>query len=434
MTFNDLGLSETLLKAVADKGYETPSPIQAKAIPYILQGKDILASAQTGTGKTAGFSMPMIQLLAKEPARKHRPIRALILTPTRELAAQVLEDVQSYSKYEDLRSTVIFGGVKQNPQVDKLKRGIDILVATPGRLMDLENQGFVNLRQVEFLVLDEADRMLDMGFLRDIKRIIAMMPEKRQNLLFSATFSKDIRRLATGLLTNPVTVEATPENSTAERVDQLAYRVDQSRKTELITKLIWEGNWHQVLVFTRTKHGANRLAQKLEKKKITAAAIHGNKSQGARTRALANFKSGEVSVLVATDIAARGLDIPLLPYVINFELPNVPEDYVHRIGRTGRAGAEGIAISLVSEDETEYVRGIEKLLGMQLDTKTIEGFEPTKGPVEGGKKRVKASGNSRSNPRGNNNRRPSNKSNQRRSNNNPNRRNNGGSSNSKSEG
>lgn len=392
MTFKDLGLSEALLKAVADKGYETPSPIQEKAIPRILEGKDVLASAQTGTGKTAGFAMPMIQLLAKEPPRQRRPIRALVLTPTRELASQVLEDIETYSKYEDLRSTVIFGGVKQNPQVDKLKRGIDILVACPGRLMDLESQGFIDLSQIEFLVLDEADRMLDMGFLRDIKRIIGMMPAKRQNLLFSATFSRDIRKLANGLLTNPVTVEATPENTTAERVDQIVYKVDQKRKTELITKLIWEGNWHQVLVFTRTKHGANRLVQKLEKSKITAAAIHGNKSQAARTKALANFKKGEVSVLVATDIAARGLDIPLLPYVINFELPNVPEDYVHRIGRTGRAGAEGIAISLVCAEELEYVRGIEKLLGMSLQQEVIEGFEPTKGPVEGGKKRVEGRG------------------------------------------
>jgi ATP-dependent RNA helicase RhlE len=277
---------------------------------------------------------------------------------------------------------VIFGGVKQNPQVSKLRGGIDILVATPGRLMDLQNQGFISLRDIEFLVLDEADRMLDMGFLRDIKKIMSMMPEKRQNLLFSATFSRDIRKLANGILNNPVTVEATPENSTAERVEQVAYRCDAKRKTELITKLIWDGNWHQVLVFTRTKHGANRLTEKLNKANITAAAIHGNKSQGARTRALSGFKAKEVSVLVATDIAARGLDIPLLPFVINFELPNVPEDYVHRIGRTGRAGAEGVAISLVSADEAEYVRGIEKLLGMPLPSMTIEGFEPTKGATE----------------------------------------------------
>ncbi|MDG2454210.1 MAG: DEAD/DEAH box helicase [Bacteroidia bacterium] len=407
MTFKELGLSEALLKAVTDKGYETPSPIQEKAIPKILQGLDVLASAQTGTGKTAGFAMPMIQLLAQEPPRQRRPIRALVLTPTRELASQVQEDVDTYSKHVDLRSTVIFGGVKQNAQVTKLRNGVDILVACPGRLMDLESQGFIDLSQIEFLVLDEADRMLDMGFLRDIKRIIGMMPTKRQNLLFSATFSRDIRKLANGLLTNPVTVEATPENSTAERVDQIIYKVDQKRKTELITKLIWDGNWHKVLVFTRTKHGANRLVQKLEKSKITAAAIHGNKSQAARTRALANFKKGEVSVLVATDIAARGLDIPLLPYVINFELPNVPEDYVHRIGRTGRAGAEGIAISLVCAEELEYVRGIEKLLGMALNQEVIEGFEPTKGPVSGGKKRMQGRGGNNRNGEGqsrNNNR------------------------------
>jgi ATP-dependent RNA helicase RhlE len=382
MTFKELGLTEALLKAVEDKGYETPSPIQEKAIPHILQGKDILASAQTGTGKTAGFAMPMIQLLTQQAPRQNRVIRALVLTPTRELAAQVLEDVQTYSKHVDLRSMVIFGGVKQNPQVSKLRGGIDILVATPGRLMDLQNQGFISLRDIEFLVLDEADRMLDMGFLRDIKKIMSMMPEKRQNLLFSATFSRDIRKLANGILNNPVTVEATPENSTAERVEQVAYRCDAKRKTELITKLIWDGNWHQVLVFTRTKHGANKLTEKLNKANITAAAIHGNKSQGARTRALSGFKAKEVSVLVATDIAARGLDIPLLPFVINFELPNVPEDYVHRIGRTGRAGAEGVAISLVSADEAEYVRGIEKLLGMPLPSMTIEGFEPTKGAAE----------------------------------------------------
>ena len=389
MTFKELGLSEALLKAVADKGYETPSPIQEKAIPRVLEGKDILASAQTGTGKTAGFAMPMIQLLCKTEPQKRRVIRALVLTPTRELAAQVLEDIQTYSKYVDLRSMVIFGGVNQNPQVSMLRSGIDILVATPGRLMDLQNQGFISLRDVEFLVLDEADRMLDMGFLRDIKKIMSMMPDKRQNLLFSATFSREIRTLANGILTNPVTVEATPENTTAELVDQLVYKCDAKRKIELITKLIWDGNWHQVLVFTRTKHGANRLSEKLNKANITAAAIHGNKSQGARTKALAGFKDKEISVLVATDIAARGLDIPLLPYVINFELPNVPEDYVHRIGRTDRAGASGQAISLVSSDEIEYVRGIEKLLGMRLESTVIEGFEPTSGPVDGGKKRTK---------------------------------------------
>ena len=389
MTFKDLGLIDPLLKAIGDKNYANPSPIQEKSIPLILQGCDILASAQTGTGKTAGFAIPMIQILTRSNNSSHKKIRALILTPTRELAAQVLEDVQSYSKYVKIKSTVIFGGVNQNPQVLALKQGIDILVATPGRLMDLQQQGHLSLKNLEFMVLDEADRMLDMGFLRDIKKIIQMMPQKRQNLLFSATFSKDIKKLANGLLTNPKIVEATPENSTAERIDQAVYRVDAKRKTALITKLIWEGNWHQVLIFTRTKHGANRLAQKLEKAKITAAAIHGNKSQSARTKALANFKSGEVSVLVATDIAARGLDIPLLPYVVNYELPNVPEDYVHRIGRTGRAGASGIAMSLVSSEEQEYLTSIEKLLGMQIQSGVVEGFEPTKGPVEGGKKRVK---------------------------------------------
>jgi ATP-dependent RNA helicase RhlE len=389
MTFKDLGLTDPLLKAIGDKNYANPSPIQEKSIPLILQGCDILASAQTGTGKTAGFAIPMIQILTKSNNSGHKKIRALILTPTRELAAQVLEDVQSYSKYVNIKSTVIFGGVNQNPQVLALKQGVDILVATPGRLMDLQQQGHLSLKNLEFMVLDEADRMLDMGFLRDIKKIIQMMPQKRQNLLFSATFSRDIKKLANGLLTAPKIVEATPENSTAERIDQAVYRVDAKRKTALVTKLIWEGNWHQVLIFTRTKHGANRLTQKLEKAKITAAAIHGNKSQSARTKALANFKSGEVSVLVATDIAARGLDIPLLPYVINYELPNVPEDYVHRIGRTGRAGASGIAMSLVCSEEQEYLTSIEKLLGIQIQSEVVEGFEPTRGPVKGGKKRMK---------------------------------------------
>ena len=389
MTFKDLGIIDPLLRAIGDKNYINPSPIQEKSIPLVLQGYDILASAQTGTGKTAGFAIPMIQNLISGNGSDHKKIKALILTPTRELAAQVLDDIQSYSKYVDVRSTVIFGGVNQNPQVAVLKQGVDILVATPGRLMDLHQQGHLSLKNLEFLVLDEADRMLDMGFLRDIKKIIQMMPQKRQNLLFSATFSREIKKLANGLLTNSKTIEATPENSTAERIDQAVYRVDSKRKTALITKLIWEGNWHQVLIFTRTKHGANRLAQKLEKAKITAAAIHGNKSQSARTKALANFKSGKVSVLVATDIAARGLDIPLLPYVINYELPNVPEDYVHRIGRTGRAGASGIAMSLVCSEEQEYLTSIEKLLGMQIQSGVVEGFEPTKGPVEGGKKRMK---------------------------------------------
>ena len=377
MSFKSLGLSDALLKAISKKGYTTPSPIQQKAIPIILERKDVLASAQTGTGKTAGFTLPILQILNSQPPLRKRPVRSLILTPTRELAAQVLEDVKSYSEFVDLSATVVFGGVNANPQIRTLRQGVDILVATPGRLLDLHNQGVFSLANVEVLVLDEADRMLDMGFLRDIKRILALLPKRRQNLLFSATFSKEIKQLAGSFLHNPIMVEATPENTTAEKVIQKVYRTNKSAKTELIIKLIKEGNWDQVLVFTRTKHGANRLSQKLDKAGILSAAIHGNKSQGARTKALAGFKAGKVRVLVATDIAARGLDIPLLPHVVNFELPNIPEDYVHRIGRTGRAGASGEAISLVSIDENEYVRGIEKLLGTRLDTEVIEGFEPT---------------------------------------------------------
>ena len=377
MSFQSLGLSDALLKAVSKKGYTTPSPIQAKAIPPILEGKDVLASAQTGTGKTAGFTLPMLQLLAKTPPQRRRPIRALVLTPTRELAAQVYDNVREYSEFLDIRSMVIFGGVNQKPQVRSLRQGVDILIATPGRLLDLQNQGELSLSKVEFLVLDEADRMLDMGFARDIKKVLSLVPRQRQTLLFSATFSKEIKALANNMLNNPILVEATPENTTAEKVVQTTYRVDKGRKTELITKFIEEGNWDQVLVFTRTKHGANRLSQKLDKAGITSAAIHGNKTQNARTKALGGFKKGTIRVLVATDIAARGLDIPLLPYVINYELPNVPEDYVHRIGRTGRAGASGQAISLVGIDETEYVRGIEKLLGERLSSQIVPGFEPT---------------------------------------------------------
>jgi len=377
MSFKTLGLSDALLQAISKKGYTTPSPIQQKAIPYILEGKDVLASAQTGTGKTAGFALPILQILSSSPTLSQRPVRSLILTPTRELAAQVLEDFKDYSEFTNLRSTVVFGGVNANPQIRTLRQGVDVLVATPGRLLDLHNQKAFSLSKVEILVLDEADRMLDMGFLRDIKKILALLPNKRQNLLFSATFSKDIKKLANEFLHHPVLVEATPENTTAEKVDQIIYRTDKSKKTDLVIKLISEGDWQQVLIFTRTKHGANRLSQKLEKAKISAAAIHGNKSQGARTKALAGFKSGKVRVLVATDIAARGLDIPLLPHVINYELPNIPEDYVHRIGRTGRAGASGEAISIVSVDENEYVRGIEKLLGERLQSETVNGFEVT---------------------------------------------------------
>ncbi|WP_179020529.1 DEAD/DEAH box helicase [Winogradskyella forsetii] len=376
MSFKSLGLSEPLLKAISKKGYETPSPIQAKAIPPVLEGKDVLASAQTGTGKTAGFTLPMLHLLSKGPEQRHRPIRALILTPTRELAAQVHANVKEYSEFLNIRSAVIFGGVNQKPQVNKLSQGVDVLVATPGRLIDLENQGLLSLNRVEIFVLDEADRMLDMGFLRDIERIMKLIPNKRQNLMFSATFSKDIKKLAYSILNHPVQVEATPENTAVEVIEQKVYRVAKGKKTGLIIKLISEGNWKQVLVFTRTKHGANKLCKKMISAGITAAAIHGNKSQGARTKALAGFKNGSVRVLVATDIAARGLDIPLLPHVINFELPNISEDYVHRIGRTGRAGAEGQALSLVSADETTYLQGIEKLIGESIEVEIVEGFEP----------------------------------------------------------
>jgi ATP-dependent RNA helicase RhlE len=364
MSFNSLGLSDALLKAISKKGYTTPSPIQQKAIPPILEGKDVLASAQTGTGKTAGFTLPILQILSQGKHLSQRPIRTLILTPTRELAAQIFANIKEYSEFLDLRSAVMFGGVNQKPQVAQLRQGIDILVATPGRLLDLQNQGLLSLAKVEILVLDEADRMLDMGFVRDIERIIKLVPTKRQNLMFSATFSKDIKKLATGILNNPVHVEATPENTTVDAI------------TELIIKLITDGNWKQILVFTRTKQGANKLTESMLKAGIKAAAIHGNKGQGARTKALAGFKDGTLTALVATDIAARGLDIPLLPHVVNFELPNIPEDYVHRIGRTGRAGANGEAISLFSPDETLFLRDIEKLIGMKLPIENIAGFEP----------------------------------------------------------
>lgn len=376
MSFNSLGLSDALLKAISKQGYTTPSPIQQKAIPLILEGKDVLASAQTGTGKTAGFTLPLLQLLSQGQPLRKRPVRALVLTPTRELAAQVYQNVKEYSTYLDIRSTVIFGGVNQNPQVATLRNGVDVLVATPGRLLDLHNQRLLSLANVEILVLDEADRMLDMGFLRDIKKIMAVMPPKRQNLLFSATFSREIKSLANDILNHPVLVEATPENTTVDAIDQQVYRVAKGLKPDLLVKLISEGNWEQVLVFTRTKHGANKLTKKLTSNNITAMAIHGNKSQGARTKALDGFKRGSVRVLVATDIAARGLDIPLLPHVVNFELPNIAEDYVHRIGRTGRAGASGLAISLVSADETSYLQDIQKLIGIRIPVEIVEGFEP----------------------------------------------------------
>eukprot|EP00163_Fabomonas_tropica_P015536 TRINITY_DN28346_c0_g1_i1.p3 TRINITY_DN28346_c0_g1~~TRINITY_DN28346_c0_g1_i1.p3 ORF type:complete len:448 (+),score=88.74 TRINITY_DN28346_c0_g1_i1:4427-5770(+) len=375
MSFSSLGLSEQLVRATSDQGYETPSPIQQQAIPAVLSGKDVMAAAQTGTGKTAGFTLPLLQRLADNPRQGKGP-RALILAPTRELAAQVHDSVNLYSRYIPTKSAVVFGGVKINPQMMKLRKGLDVLVATPGRLLDLYQQNAVRFNEVEILVLDEADRMLDMGFIRDIRKVLDLLPAQRQNLLFSATFSSDIRKLAQGLLNNPVQVEVAARNTTAETVKQSVYPVDQSQKSALLSKLVRDNSWEQVLVFTRTKHGANRLTQKLEKDGITAAAIHGNKSQGARTRALANFKAGEVRVLVATDIAARGLDIKQLPQVVNFELPNVPEDYVHRIGRTGRAGERGHALSLVSADEGKLLAGIEKLIKKQLPRKEIEGFEP----------------------------------------------------------
>ena len=375
MSFSSLGLSEQLVRATADQGYETPSPIQAKAIPAVLSGRDVMAAAQTGTGKTAGFTLPLLQRLAENPRTGKGP-RVLILAPTRELAAQVHDSVALYSRYMPTKSAVVFGGVKINPQMMKLRKGLDVLVATPGRLMDLYQQNAVRFNEVEILVLDEADRMLDMGFIRDIRKILALLPAKRQNLLFSATFSNEIRTLAEGLLDNPVQVEVAARNTAAESIKQSVYPVDQSQKTALLSKLVRDNGWEQVLVFTRTKHGANRLTQKLERDGITAAAIHGNKSQGSRTRALADFKQGEVRVLVATDIAARGLDIKQLPQVVNFELPNVPEDYVHRIGRTGRAGESGHALSLVSADEGKMLAGIERLIKKQLPRKSVEGFEP----------------------------------------------------------
>jgi ATP-dependent RNA helicase RhlE len=377
MSFDQLGLGAEILRAVSEKGYTTPTPIQLQAIPAILQGGDILAGAQTGTGKTAGFTLPLLQRLSQHPPSKgQRPVRALILTPTRELAAQVEESVVTYGKYLPLRSAVIFGGVKINPQIDKLRRGVDILVATPGRLLDHMGQKTVDLSQVEVLILDEADRMLDMGFIRDIRKVLAVLPKQRQNLLFSATFSDEIRKLAEGLLNQPVLIEVARRNTSSEMVEQVVHPVDRQRKGELLSFLVGSQNWRQVLVFTRTKHGANRLAQQLEKDGISAAAIHGNKSQGARTKALADFKSGAVRVLVATDIAARGLDISQLPHVVNFELPNVAEDYVHRIGRTGRAGNEGEAMSLVCVDEHKLLRDIERVIKRELPKVVIPGFEP----------------------------------------------------------
>jgi ATP-dependent RNA helicase RhlE len=376
MTFSSLGLTEPLLRAVSEQGYTTPTPIQLQAIPAVLSGRDLMAAAQTGTGKTAGFTLPLLQRLSGGDKVQANTIRALVLTPTRELAAQVGESVNIYGKHLPLRSAVIFGGVSINPQMMALRRGVDVLVATPGRLLDLYNQNAVRFSQLEILVLDEADRMLDMGFIRDIRKIMALLPKRRQTLMFSATFADDIRKLAQDLLHNPVSVEASPRNAAANTVRQWVHPVDQTRKPELLSHLVRHHKWEQVLVFTRTKHGANRVAAKLGQDGITAAAIHGNKSQGARTRALADFKKGDVRVLVATDIASRGLDIDQLPQVVNFDLPNVAEDYVHRIGRTGRAGSNGQAISLVSIDEKQLLSGIEKLIRQVLPKETVEGFEP----------------------------------------------------------
>lgn len=376
MGFADLNLSPLILKAVAEQGYDSPSPIQAQAIPAVLEGRDVMAAAQTGTGKTAGFTLPLLELLSNAQPVNANQARALILTPTRELAAQIEESIVNYGKYLPLRSTVVFGGVKINPQMIRLRKGVDILVATPGRLLDLHNQNAVKFSQLEVLVLDEADRMLDMGFIHDIRKILTKLPKKRQNLLFSATFSDEIRQLAKTIVHNPVEVSVSPRNTTAETVKQHIYPVDKKQKSALLTQLIKDNNWQQVLVFTRTKRGANQLTRHLETEGIHAAAIHGNKSQGARTKALADFKAGSIRILVATDIAARGLDIDQLPQVVNFDLPNVPEDYIHRIGRTGRAGASGQAVSLVSADEIEQLSSIERLIKTLLTREIVDGFEP----------------------------------------------------------
>ena len=376
MQFDELGLNPLILTAVTEQGYTTPSPIQAQAIPAVLEGRDVMAAAQTGTGKTAGFTLPILHRLMLGQKAAPNNVRALILTPTRELAAQVADNVKSYSAHLPLRSNVVFGGVKINPQMMALRRGSDVLVATPGRLMDLYQQNAVKFSQLEVLVLDEADRMLDMGFIHDIRKILAVLPKQRQTLMFSATFSDDIRALAKSLVSNPVEVSVSPNNSTAKAIEQLLHPVDKAKKAALLIHLIKEGNWQQALVFSRTKHGANKLTKQLEDAGIKAAAIHGNKSQGARTRALADFKAGDIRILVATDIAARGLDIDQLPQVVNFDLPNVPEDYVHRIGRTGRAGASGHAISLVSADEIDQLKDIERLIGKVVTRDYVGGFEP----------------------------------------------------------
>jgi len=401
MLFSELGLSAELLRATDKQGYQEATPIQQQAIPLILEGHDLLAGAQTGTGKTAGFTLPLLQRLQNVAPQGKKRVRALILVPTRELAAQVAESVEVYGRYLPFTSTEIFGGVSINPQITKLRRGVDIVIATPGRLLDHMERGTIRLDGVETLVLDEADRMLDMGFIRDIRKVLQVIPGNRQNLLFSATFSKDIKQLANELLNAPMEIQVARQNTTAEQVSQVVHPVDRQRKRELLSYMIGAGNWQQVLVFTRTKHLANRLSKQLEQDGLSAAAIHGNKSQGARTRALADFKRGDIRVLVATDIAARGLDIEQLPHVVNFELPNVPEDYVHRIGRTGRAGMEGEAVSLVCIDEKKLLADIEKLLRCNIEKVIIPGYEPDESikavPIKNG---GNSGRNSRSNNRG----------------------------------
>jgi len=376
MTFESLGLSERLLRAVHDSGYTTPTPIQTQAIPAILKGSDVMGAAQTGTGKTAGFTLPLLQLLDKNAPLQSNRVRALVLTPTRELAAQIQESVSIYGKYLNLRSAVVFGGVGINPQITKLRRGVDILVATPGRLLDLHQQRAVRFDSLEIFVLDEADRMLDMGFIHDIKKIMALLPKNRQNLMFSATYPGAIRQLAKGITNDPEEISVSPPNSTLDSITQKVHPVDKGRKPELLSHLIRSENWYQALVFCRTKHGADKLVRRLARDNIQSTAIHGNKSQPQRTKALANFKNNKIQILVATDIAARGIDVDQISHVVNFDLPHVPEDYIHRIGRTGRAGASGIAISLVSADEIKQLKDIERLIKRKIDQEKIEDFEP----------------------------------------------------------
>ncbi|MEX8194277.1 DEAD/DEAH box helicase [Comamonas guangdongensis] len=383
MTFEELNLAPAILKAVQEQGYENPTPIQAQAIPLVLAGHDLLAGAQTGTGKTAAFTLPMLQRLSSGTAPKNKfggkGIRALVLTPTRELAAQVEENLRGYAKHLDINSTVIFGGVGMKPQIARIEKGVDVLVATPGRLLDLAGQGFMDLSTVEMLILDEADRMLDMGFIHDVKKVLALVPKNKQSLLFSATFSDEIRELANGLLKNPQSIQVTPRNTTVQRIKQVIHPVGRGKKKQVLLHIIQENNWSQVLVFTRTKFGANNVAEYLSKNGVTAMALHGNKSQSARTQALEGFKTGELRALVATDIAARGIDIDELPNVVNYEIPNISEDYVHRIGRTGRAGREGNAVSLVCMDEEGFMMDIERFTKQEIPVQPLEGFGPEEG-------------------------------------------------------